>query len=436
MKKLILILSFFIILSVLGQEVNKFFEVEKQTTSKFKLGSKILTQSIKIYNDFLSGFSLWIDNDELSDITIKIKDNKGSFIFNENFTLPVVSSSYWGKEYFFSLGDNIKINSGDYYEIIIESQNISKANIYYLPFYELLQGSEESLVFSESINELLINNELSGKILKIALYEGKEYMPPQIFNFKIENINDNQTKISFNANEPVEYNFEYFDDLNKTTSTYKINYFETCPKNIRDCSFIIKTEPDRKYNYVLKINDFWKNFTILKGEWQTFFTKEKENIFYNKNEENNKEQNIQQQELSKKESENQLQNNLNLQKKEANNNLIFKKNLNQKNTDILNTRKNTNFKQQNNFLEKQNNALSQELKEDKQQIVLNKEFSKDNIIVNNTSSTNTLTTSLINQSNLNINKSKESYFRKIYKYLIYSLLLVVLIALILYKRFK
>lgn len=67
------------------------------------------------------------------------------------------------------------------------------------------------------------------KILRLAFYEGKENLPPQLSNFKIEILENNKTKVSFNANEPVKYNFIYENKVSKKISSSKIDYFEICP---------------------------------------------------------------------------------------------------------------------------------------------------------------------------------------------------------------
>jgi len=271
MKKFILLLSFLslIFVFVLGQEINKFFEIQLQTTNKFRLGSKVLIQPIVPYNDFLSGISFWVDNPKISDINIKLKDKNENIIFNGDFNVPVLTSTYWGSEYFFPFKKNIKINSGEEYKIIIQPKNLSELNFYYLYLYELLQGTEEKTYVFESIKELLVNNEPSNKFLKLALYEGKEYLPPQISNFEIKILSPTETEISFNANEPINYKFEYFDILQKTTSTYEIKYYESCPAGIRDCSFQIVTQSGQTYRYVFKASDYWENFVTLIGEWTT-----------------------------------------------------------------------------------------------------------------------------------------------------------------------
>jgi hypothetical protein len=406
MKKLILLLSFSIFASVIGQEINKFFEVPIQTTNKFRLGSKILIQPITPYNDFLSGISFWLDNPEISEISIQIKNKNDNVIFEKNFDIPIITSTYWGSEYFFTLGENIFINSGEEYKIIIQPKNLSNLNFYYLYTYELLQGAEEKAYVFESIKELLINNNSSSNFLKLALYEGREDLSPQISNFKINISSPTETKISFNANEPIKYKFDYFDNIQKTTSTYEIKYYESCPKGIRDCVFKIETQSGRKYKYLFKASDYWENFSILTGEWET---PEVKSIF-----EENK--------TIKSNNEGIAQQKLEEQKKETEKNMVLQK------SSIISQTQNTNSRNE-------KEVLLQKQTENEKQILKDKE-----IFEKNKYSTETLTTTISIPTEEKIikpkPKEKENFSKKIYNFIPAILLLVVLISIIFYRKYK
>lgn len=268
MKKLFFIISFFLSIFVFGQEINKFYEISFLTSNKFRLGTKKLTQPIIPVNEFLSGFSLWIDNPQETEINLKIKDKNDSVIFEKNFILPVIAENNWGTEYFFSLGTNLKISSGEEYLIIIQPLQKSNLNLYFFYTQNLLQGTEERGYVFEGVKELLINDEPSDKILKLALYEGKENLPPVISDFQIEFLNENQTKVSFYANEPVTYKLVYntFDEPPKEVG---IKYFDICLSNLKKCELIFETEPGKSYSYLLEVEDYWENKTKIQGKFET-----------------------------------------------------------------------------------------------------------------------------------------------------------------------
>jgi hypothetical protein len=405
MRKLILLLSFFIFVYTIGQEINKFFEVTIQTTNKFRLGSKILTQPIVPYNDFLSGISFWLDNPEISEINIQIKNKNENIIFDKNFDIPIVNSAYWGSEYFFPLGENIPVNSGEEYKIIIQPKNLSNLNFYYLYTYELLQGTEEKTYVFESIKELLVNNDPSAKFLKLALYEGREDSSPQISNFKININSPIETEISFNANEPIKYRFDYFDNIQRTTSTYEIRYYESCPAGIRDCVFKIKTQSGRKYKYLFKASDYWENFTTLTGEWE--MPQEEVEFVSVENK------------TGKLNNEGLTQQKLGEQKKE--------------------TEKNTTFPKSSQISQSQTTTSRNEKKISLQKQIENKkQIEPEEIFKDNRYSTETLTTTTLTPNEEKAIKSKEkaNFSKKIYKFIPAILLLVVLILIIFYRKFR
>jgi hypothetical protein len=408
MKKLILLLSFLIFASVIGQEINKFFEVPIQTTNKFRLGSKILTQPIVSYNDFLSGISFWLDNPEISEIGIQIKNKNDTIIFEKNFDIPIITSTYWGSEYFFPLGKNIPINSGEEYKIIIQPKNLSNLNFYYLYTYELLQGTEEKAYVFESIKELLINNNPSAKFLKLALYEGKENLPPQIANFKMKLNSPTETEISFNANEPIKYKFDYFDNIQKTTSTYEIKYYESCPAGIRDCIFKIGTQGGRKYKYLFKASDYWENFATLTGEWEAP-QEEVKSVF-----EENK--------TSKLNNEGLIQQKVEQQRKETEKSMVL-----QKSSQISQSKTTSSLNEK--------EILPQKSIESEKQILSDKEIFGKNKYAREPLITTTLTPA--EEKTIKPQpKEKENFFKKIYKFIPAILLLVVLIFIIFYRKFR
>ncbi|GBD34445.1 hypothetical protein HRbin35_00165 [bacterium HR35] len=313
MKKLFLLLSLFFSVFVFSQEVNKFYEIFPLTSNKFRLGTKKITQPIIPVNDFLSGLSLWIDNPQETEINLKIEDKNGLVIFEKNFTIPVVSENNWGTEYFFPLGNNLRINSGEKYLIIIQPLQRSNLNLYFFYNQNLLQGTEEKSYVFEGVRELLINDEPSDKILKLALYEGKENLPPVISELQIEFLSENQTRISFYADEPVKYKLVY-NAFGEPSTEVKIDYFNTCPVNLKKCDLVIRTDPGKNYSYLLEVKDYWENKTESQGTFETplFKTFETENSTSSQNspsknlEENNKKEETPQ--LLKKENYSPFQN--------------------------------------------------------------------------------------------------------------------------------
>ncbi len=252
---------------VFSQEVFKFFEFAPRSQENIILGDKILVQPFIPFNDYLSIIGFWLDNPKLTKINVKIYSPNNQIIFDKNFNIPLIEGSWWGEEYLLPLDENLRVNSGQEYKISITPIEHSQLKFFAKNILELLQGSETYLYFPESLRPFIINNETTNFTLKLSLYEGKESSPPIISNFQVTINTPRSVTISFNANEPIIYIFEYSFD--STTSTYQIEYFQNCPSGIRNCLINLNVLPGKSYRFVLKALDFWQNSSSLEGVFQT-----------------------------------------------------------------------------------------------------------------------------------------------------------------------
>ncbi|MEM5799822.1 MAG: hypothetical protein QXZ43_04130 [Candidatus Aenigmatarchaeota archaeon] len=198
-----------------------------------------------------------------------ILDKYNNILWQKKEVVPPINGGWYGEPYFFSLGDNYGIRSGEEYRLVIENFSLPKLEIFMKNLLEILQGNESGLYFPETLKSLKINNQTSDYTLKLTLYENKEYLPPIISNFKIEMVSTRSVKIIFNSNEPVMYKLDYRKDLENTTSTYSINYFENCPYNVRSCEIEINVSSGSHYIFIISASDYWNNTTTLKEEFDT-----------------------------------------------------------------------------------------------------------------------------------------------------------------------
>lgn len=266
---LIFIIFYYPIFLVKAQTVFKFFEFAPRSTDKIILDDTKLVQPFIPFNDFLSGFDLFLNNPEGGEFNLYILDKYNNLLWQKKAVLPSINGGWYGEPYFFSLGDNYGIRSGEEYRLVIENFSLPKLEIFMKNLLEILQGTESGLYFPETLKPLKINNQTSDYTLKLSLYENKEYLPPIISNFKIEMVSPRSVKIIFNSNEPIIYKLDYRKDSENSTSTYSINYFENCPYSIRNCEIGLNVLPDSHYIFILTASDYWNNTTTLKGEFDT-----------------------------------------------------------------------------------------------------------------------------------------------------------------------
>lgn len=287
LKSIYCLSSLFILLvlirSVFAQEVFKFFEFAPRSQEKITISKNSLEETFIPFNDFLSGLDLFINNSKVRNLDITILDKNNQVFWQKKVGIPIIDGGWWGKQYFITLGDNYQINSGDEYKLIIKgNSNDSSMDIFVKNVLEILQGTESYLYFPENLKRLKIDSKETNYTLKLALYENKETIPPVISNFRLEVINSQVAKILFNANEPITYIFKYKSNLDSTTSTFEINYFENCPYQVKDCQITLDVLAGRNYNFLFEAYDYWQNKTEKEGSFQVLGTStesyQKENL--------------------------------------------------------------------------------------------------------------------------------------------------------------
>ncbi len=273
-SKLIYCLSNFLILLLLGkivsaQELFKFFEFVPRSQEKITISKNVIEESFIPFNDFLSGFNLFVNNLKVKDLDITILDKNNQVFWQKKIGIPIINGGWWGREYFIPLGDNYQINSGDEYKLIIKGNSASSSmDIFVKDVLEMLQGTESYLYFPENLKNLKIDGKETNYALKLAFYENKETIPPIISNFRLEIIDNQTVNILFNSNEPIIYLLKYKSNLDFSTSTFEINYFENCPYKVKDCQILLTVFPEREYNFLLEVYDYWQNKTEKEGSFK------------------------------------------------------------------------------------------------------------------------------------------------------------------------
>jgi hypothetical protein len=266
---LIILSLFFSVQISFAQEVFKFFEFAPRSQENIVLKNNILKQPFIPFNDYLSIIGFWIENPETATINLKIYSPQNNLIFNKNFTLPQISPNWWGEEFKLPLNQNLNLESGQEYLIVITPVSDNKIKFYAKSTLELLQGSEDFLYFPETLKNLKLNNEEQNLTLKLSLYEGMENSPPIISNLQVIVNNPKNVTISFNSNEPIIYSLEYKSELETVTSSYQIDYFQNCPQSVRNCLINLNVLSGKNYYFLLKATDFWNNFSLVEGSFQT-----------------------------------------------------------------------------------------------------------------------------------------------------------------------
>jgi len=415
-------------------EIYNFFEFAPDLGEKINItANNEYLQRFIPFNDYLSLIRIWVENlNYPSTINFKLFDANNNLLVNKNLIIPLTTFTWSGSPFDIALDKNLRITSGQNYKFIISTSENNNLKIMAFNLLELIQNVETNLNLPETIKPLMINNSETQYSFKIALYEGTENLPPFIYNLNYEILNTNEALITFNVNEPVIYELLVYDQLDQNTTSYRVDYYQSCPINIKNCSQIINIEPEKAYNLKLIVFDYWQNSASAEISFNTF--RENQNNENDQISNSNKNNNF---------VNNSLSNNNNLNNQQPNNNLS--KTNNNFDKQITNIKKEKQQKvNQINYsspTKSTNTQYEKDKKEDKQTLESNQKLSslpKNNFIVS-TSSTNR--SNLKNENNLlnNYSKNKEkinNYQSKPFnlKFILVVVATTIIIALIIYIK--
>jgi hypothetical protein len=436
MKKIFLFifLIFLFEFSKAKAEIYNFFEFAPDLGEKISItANNEYLQRFIPFNDYLSLIRIWVENlNYPSTINFKIFDANNNLLVNKNLIIPLTTFTWSGTPFDIVLDKNLRITSGQNYKFIISTSENNNLKILAFNLLELIQNVETNLNLPETIKPLMINNSETQYSFKIALYEGTENLPPFISNLNYEILNTNEALITFNVNEPVIYELLVYDQLAQNTTSYGVNYYQSCPINIKNCYQIINIEPEKAYNLKLIVFDYWQNSSSAEISFNTF--RENQNNEHDQISDSNKNNNF---------VNNSLSNNNNLNNQQPNNNLS--KTNNNLDKQITNIKKEKQQKvNQINYsspTKSTNTQYEKDKKEDKQTLESNQKLSsvpKNNFIAS-TSSANR--SNLKNEDNLlnNYSKNKEkinNYQSKSFnlKFILVMVTITIIIALIIYIK--
>jgi hypothetical protein len=436
MKKIFLFifLIFLFEFSKAKAEIYNFFEFAPDLGEKISItANNEYLQRFIPFNDYLSLIRIWVENlNYPSIINFKLFDANNNLLVNKNLIIPLTTFTWSGSPFDIVLDKNLRITSGQNYKFIISTSENNNLKILAFNLLELIQNVEANLNLPETIKPLMINNSETQYSFKIALYEGTENLPPFISNLNYEILNTNEALITFNVNEPVIYELLVYDQLAQNTTSYGVDYYQSCPINIKNCYQIINIEPEKAYNLKLIVFDYWQNSSSAEISFNTF--RENQNNEHDQISDSNKNNNF---------VNNSLSNNNNLNNQQPNNNLS--KTNNNLDKQITNIKKEKQQKvNQINYsspTKSTNTQYEKDKKEDKQTLESNQKLSsvpKNNFIAS-TSSANR--SNLKNEDKLlnNYSKNKEkinNYQSKPFnlKFILVMVTITIIIALIIYIK--
>lgn len=255
MKKFLIASFLFLILpfSALAAEL-KFFEfapdaADYLTVSVVETPYQVFTP----YDDYISGFDFWMENTGASgSASFTLLDQNNNSLASKNITVSNTGAVWGGKKFHIQLNQPIKAESFNKYKIKISS-SLPKLKLYYSGLVQLLEHNA-NYSLDKNISPAILGFAEQNFAFKFALYENNDVSAPLILNATSTAISPDKAKISFNANEPVDYKVD--------NASFYGDYFK-CQIDICGQEFSISS--GAAYNFRLTVKDIWGNESYYDG---------------------------------------------------------------------------------------------------------------------------------------------------------------------------
>jgi len=218
-------------------------------------------------NDFLDGFDLWLDNDGTSGPATFTLSAGDDVLISKTVTIPWIAKVAGGQRFHVSF-NQLAVSNDQTYSIKIVS-NLPALRLFYANRINLLpQNAPHLSEFADGIAYL--GSEKQDFSFKFALYEDTEYSQPVLDNIAAAPVTETQAKITFNANEPVDYKLMYgLKGTGYTNQTNYLNDYNFCADDVSTCALFIDVQPESQYDYVLSVRDRWGNTAQAAGSFVT-----------------------------------------------------------------------------------------------------------------------------------------------------------------------
>lgn len=236
--------------SVLAAEL-QYFEFSSDISGALTISSvETPYQTFIPYNDYLSGFDFWMENFGSSGTArFDLLAENNAVLTSKTIDVPYTGGVWGGKKFHIQLSQQIKVDGYKRYKIGISSVS-PQLKLHYVPLVQIL---EHNAVYSPGkvVGPAVLGSTEQEFAFKFALYENNDVSAPVISNVSSTPFSQSKIRISFNANEPVDYK------ISGVTSFFG-DYFE-CYEGVGLCGLDIPAPSNAAGNYQLIVKDAWGN---------------------------------------------------------------------------------------------------------------------------------------------------------------------------------
>lgn len=236
--------------SVLAAEL-RYFEFSSDISDTLTISSvETPYQTLIPYNDYLSGFDFWMENFGSSGTArFDLLAENNAVLTSKTIDVPYTGGVWGGKKFHIQLSQQIKVDGYKRYKIGIFSV-LPQLKLHYVPLVQIL---EHNAVYSPGkvVGPAVLGSTEQEFAFKFALYENNDISAPVISNVSSTLSSQSKIRISFNANEPIDYK------ISGVTSFFG-DYFE-CYEGVGICVLDIPAPLNAVGNYQLTVKDAWGN---------------------------------------------------------------------------------------------------------------------------------------------------------------------------------
>lgn len=248
-----------------------YFEFSPDLTASLKIaGLQAPAQSFIPFNDYVSGFDIWLENQgSAGNLVVSLEDAAGTELARKTVTAPHTVKTWFGQKFHFDFNSAVSVSAGSGYKVHFET-SLPELKIFYANLAQLRQHNADYSI-DKAVSPALLAGVEQDFAFKFALYDSdSDRSDPEILNAVPVLISPEQVEIRFNSNEPVDSQIEFGESGGSLNQNSPFNqFFRRCNLEISTCTKSLDVLPDRQYDFKLTLRDYWNNEAYATGTFRT-----------------------------------------------------------------------------------------------------------------------------------------------------------------------
>lgn len=262
----LLLALFFIAPSVQGAEM-RYFEFAPDISGTSLIGSTAVYQYVKPYDDYISGFDVWVSNTGSSgSASFSLRAQNDMVLATKSVTIPNAPPVWGGTFVHVALPSSVHVSSTETYKIRMTT-SMPSLRLYTVDLTQL-RPHDSGEPIPPQVLPAYVGTTEQRYAYKFALYEDNDTASPILSDFVLSLASPQLMNLSFRANEPVDRRVLYGLTGQALDSEIPFtNLYRLCPPGGVVCTLSIPTIPNTGYSYRFTARDAWGNETVQEGSF-------------------------------------------------------------------------------------------------------------------------------------------------------------------------